>query len=308
MEKFKFGKYTSNAHRRNIPYSAIVGHLIQDPRDSGRYVPMVSAQTFESSIINIRADLSGVYQNTACVGMETIFRPFSVYDYRGDSAYISNLPHMEYVASGPPSGLPIPNQPLSGIFTPPAFTSTYLNPFISQNDFEWTSYGATYSGIHQRKNPDADLSTARGIAFRAPMMMCGWGYNLNGTPAPNIVDGTHLQDYSGIFRMNTFTDSSHHKAGPVDLLWDDIRKVWMSPGTMLYGQCDSTLTGGFPGRASGVMFSVYTLSSGFDDIDTGHNLRIFNRFSTTVASGTFGWVAWDVLTSKWWLQSIDCGS
>jgi hypothetical protein len=307
MEKFQFGKYTSNAHRRNIPYSAIVGHLIADPRASGRYVPMVSAQTFESSIINIRADLSGVYQNTACVGMETIFRPFSVYDYRGDPAYTSNLPHMEYVASGPPSGLPISNQPLSGIFTPPAFTSTYLNPFISQNDFEWTSYGATYSGIHQRKNPDADLSTARGIAFRAPMMLCGWGYGLNGMPVPNIVvSGTHLQDYSGVFRANTFVDSSHHKVGPVDLLWDDIRKVWMSPGTMLYGKLEGDLGVGTMGRASGAMMSIFTLSSGFIDQDTGHDVRVFNRFSVTVSSGTYGFYNYDSLTSKWWIIGKDC--
>jgi hypothetical protein len=56
------------------------------------------------------------------------------------------------------------------------------------------------------------------------MVVTGWGFDLNGNPVPaDTGDNTK-------FASGAFSDMSNWKSGPVDLRWDDERKVWAAGG------------------------------------------------------------------------------
>jgi hypothetical protein len=134
-------------------------------------------------------------------------------------------------------------------------TSLYLNPFNPLNIFgsgqgsgnTWVNSGhniiaaSVGSGLGNptgvaptgelyKQNPenfvfDSDY-TARGkvetqkvraMGLRSPLILSGWGFDVNGNPVPASGDGIH---------PDTFTDPRVWKTGPVDLRWDDDRKVW----------------------------------------------------------------------------------
>lgn len=304
---YKFGHITSAAHKRNIPHGTMVGHLIQDTRDTDRWVPLVSTQTFESSIINIRADLSGIYQNTACVDMGMLFRPFNFYNPTNDGSYYSILPYYRQdrnlynISSGIAAR--------SGVlYTPPPLTSLHLNPYIQGGDMEWCTYNTTYSGIHMAKNDGGDMSKARGMALRGPLLMTGWGYQINGTPTPNPGSGILLQNQSGVFLNGFEKNCANWVTAPVDLPFDPIRNVWTSNGNMIFGKLQAQLDTGYGGRASGVMLDIYTIDNNFNDTSTGHKIRVFNRYSSTIASGGMVWCGWNPYTSKFWVITGDCNT
>jgi len=77
----------------------------------------------------------------------------------------------------------------------------------------------------------------RALALRGPLLMQGWGYDLDGFPVPNAADTQSAAE------TGTFTDSSLENkfldnhlrnpktwpVGPVDLRWDRDRAVWTIP-------------------------------------------------------------------------------
>ncbi len=77
----------------------------------------------------------------------------------------------------------------------------------------------------------------RGFALRGPLMVQGWGYDLNGRPIPNKID-VEADAANGIFASSglecKFFDNFLRKSdtwpvGPVDLRWDRKRAVWTVP-------------------------------------------------------------------------------
>ena len=68
----------------------------------------------------------------------------------------------------------------------------------------------------------------RAVGFKAPVVLTGWGYTTDGQPVP-ASSGDPDVFASGAFRNPTLW-----KTGPLDVRWDDERKVWGSPPTKLY--------------------------------------------------------------------------
>jgi hypothetical protein len=65
----------------------------------------------------------------------------------------------------------------------------------------------------------------RAIGLKAPLVVVGWGYDIDGNPIPaDPNDGTK-------FLSNHKKRQDKWKAGPVDLRWDDVRKVWVAGGS-----------------------------------------------------------------------------
>ena len=61
----------------------------------------------------------------------------------------------------------------------------------------------------------AEVSGVRSIALRSPLVLSGWGYSTSGTPVPSGADAAY--------------NPVNWKTGPLDVRWDDERKVWGSP-------------------------------------------------------------------------------
>ena len=88
-------------------------------------------------------------------------------------------------------------------------------------DFRFADFNdeyASYKGSH------VEVTNIRDVGLRSPMVVTGWGFDLNGNPVPaDTGDNTK-------FASGAFSDMSNWKSGPVDLRWDDERKVWEAGG------------------------------------------------------------------------------
>lgn len=106
---------------------------------------------------------------------------------------------------------------------------------IGGHDFEGTNERdlsrrkakkVTQGSDHADENatPSEYHNEYRAIGLKGPMVVVGWGYDVNGHPIPaDPNDGTK-------FLKNHKKRQDKWKAGPVDLRWDDTRKVWVASG------------------------------------------------------------------------------
>lgn len=63
----------------------------------------------------------------------------------------------------------------------------------------------------------AETSNVRSLGLRSPLVLSGWGFDVDGSPVPSSGGGIH---------PDAFWNPKLWKTGPVDLRWDDDRKVW----------------------------------------------------------------------------------
>lgn len=74
------------------------------------------------------------------------------------------------------------------------------------------------------------------IGQKLPMIGVGFGYDIDGNPVPaDTGDAT-------AFHPDAFWDPNLWKAGPIDLRWDDSRKVWVGGNTQKIYLCKATNT------------------------------------------------------------------
>ena len=87
------------------------------------------------------------------------------------------------------------------------------NRYSTDFDYQFTES----SGV------DVEVKNIRAVGFRSPMVLSGWGFDTHGYPVPgNTGDAS-------VFASGAFSDPSIWKTGPIDLRWDDRRKVWGGP-------------------------------------------------------------------------------
>jgi len=136
--------------------------------------------------------------------LDTIFTPFSTnFDGSGGS------PHFER-----PSG----NYPIS---------SSGLNPFSYPHNFtlmtradpEWDE-----DSLHIQNSGEDDVLGYKTVALRGPLVIAGWGYDINGKPVPSKQGSPN--EFADDYKVN----QSKWKVGPVDCRWDDTKKIWVASG------------------------------------------------------------------------------
>jgi hypothetical protein len=186
-------------------------------------------------------------------GLDTVFSPYSV--YFSDE----NLPHFENPSdTTEPNSLTLnpfnPNNQLSLYYAPTgsllyqASLATSGSPTAAESGLAgstsgWLENGHTIEyasvGTGDFAGQPVDMNFAndfnsrgrvevehvRSVGFRAPLVLTGWGFDMDGNPVPaNTGDSTQFHD-------DAFKDPTLWKSGPVDLRWDDERKVWRAGGT-----------------------------------------------------------------------------
>jgi len=77
---------------------------------------------------------------------------------------------------------------------------------------------------------DVEVTNIRGVGLRAPMVLTGWGFDVNGRPVPN----EKPDEPTDTFASGAFSNPSNWKSGPLDVRWDDDRKVWCAPPTKIF--------------------------------------------------------------------------
>jgi hypothetical protein len=141
------------------------------------------------------------YNAKAGISLDGIF---SIFSTKHDA---SGLPHFQ-LASGAASD---------------DITNDTLHPF-TQSDIAFCLTGTKSKG--QKSESMIDPSNARGIALKGPLIVAGWGYDIDDNPVPSYIDSSGSIDFLHGYKK----DSQNWKCGPVDLRWDDDRQVWAAGG------------------------------------------------------------------------------
>lgn len=119
----------------------------------------------------------------------------------------------------------------TGTYNPSGWAEGGHNILAAMTANRIASAESLESGVHSVSNYfDADfyyrkkteLLDIRSVAHRAPLILSGPGYDISGNPVPT--------GESGIMHPQAYSDPSLWKTGPLDVRWDDGKKVWIASG------------------------------------------------------------------------------
>lgn len=180
---------------------------------------------------NVLTQLEQNYEQKAAVGLDALFVPFST------NTAASGIPHFDaspyYNAANQLEG--------SGL-------SLYLSPYhVNPNNYSILAGGTEIdeNGLSRDGNlypvvgsglPNAGQLDIRSMAFRAPLVLAGWGYDMDGQPVPR------LEPSGGPWIDDFWRRPDQWKVGPLDVRWDNARKVWSAAGTSTSSNTQFSLT------------------------------------------------------------------
>jgi hypothetical protein len=205
-------------------------------------------------------------------------------EYDGTTSYYSSRPHPPIVGSGleagsPPSSrdphLNIPTGIYHGDYS---ININFLNPFtnsdgnknVHPSDTESEYIGHDITLLASSDNPklktrgeleieqlekeeeihESYQEDYRAMALRGPLLIHGWGYDLEGKPIPNYKDWEDddtldtakggefaKEDLTDYFAPGWLKKSGSWPVAPLDLRFDRDRGVWVSPQTFKFVTC-----------------------------------------------------------------------
>lgn len=146
------------------------------------------------------------------VGMEALYRPYQT-NYDASTEYLPKFTRP--IASGAPN-------------------ADDLNPFKDGHDINLVlkvNPSGEYENYVLQGANQGSTSGLQPIGLKAPLVLTGWGYDINGAPTPS---GSPLPSSTVIpFLSGYLTRPETWKSGPVDLRWDESRGVWTG-GTAIF--------------------------------------------------------------------------
>lgn len=104
----------------------------------------------------------------------------------------------------------------------------------------------------------------RGVGLRSPIILTGWGYDVNNLPVPARSGNPQY------FHEHASWNTQLWKSGPVDLRWDDQRGVWTGHKQRIYLV---------------KMTNLYTPPSFSFEVDRSNTRDQYTRNAPTIASG-----------------------
>jgi len=103
------------------------------------------------------------------------------------------------------------------------------------NDFQWFGGNQNNLAFERRNNVSNNADEYRTYGVKGPMLMSGWGYDVNGNPVP----GKQNKQFDPAMPSQ---DRSSWKSGPVDLKWDEERQVWAGGLQFVEGVLTKSIT------------------------------------------------------------------
>jgi hypothetical protein len=204
------------------------------------------------------------YSSKSFTSLDGLFRPFDT------SPNANGIPHFETATSSGISGRSV----------------TELNPYKNGSDIKTFARGEFIPGENEVIDDLPFENDIRSIALRGPLIVAGWGYDTAGKPIPN--ENPDLPNNN--FADNHLKRSELWKCGPIDLPWDNRRKVWTTGGGKFrIAKLIETLIGGY--HASGQLitpnFNSFTgqLTGFTEDLNL---IRIYDGFEYSYPSTPSG--------------------
>jgi hypothetical protein len=203
-------------HRVQTPHECLAGFASIE--NSAVRLDVKSAPLHEL-MANTEADSPGIYANRAIASQDALFRPYRTPTANGGITV--NQHGLTYKSLPDTSLLPKVELPVNIANTT---TATSMTPiaYPGQTDISIVSYqqanGLPCEINNWNDGAGAGAFEGRSMGLRGPLMVVGYGQDIYnpGQIAPANVNLAYRSD--------------RHKAGPTDLLWDDIRKVWSGAG------------------------------------------------------------------------------
>ena len=127
-----------------------------------------------------------------------------------------------------------------------------LNPYFSFDDNDFSHVvleGTDVTGLDFKENQN-NITAVRTMGLRGPLLLSGWGYDISGNPVP-AKDGSPTE-----FADDAPTNRNNWKSGPIDLKWDEDRKMWTSGFQIAEGWLTSDIVAPAPGSSED--FTVQT--------------------------------------------------
>lgn len=119
-------------------------------------------------------------------------------------------------------------------------TAQSMNPYFlfAESDFNHSIINDGATGDLSIKKLEVRMESVQTMGFRGPMIMSGWGYGADMKCIPfeftedvDPLDEDEVYDSTDVHVHHTDTGTNRNlwKTGPIDLRWDEERKVW-GPG------------------------------------------------------------------------------
>jgi hypothetical protein len=204
---------------------------------TGRVAPQYIEHSGNSQIIsmieigtsNISKAVSSAGKDLDNIGMVSLDQLFCPYMIGIDWATHELLPHWEEPTSTDVNATSLnPFNPSKTMVDAAKFYAEGPNVAL-YNSIEIINGEQIGSGdFSQYKNiyPNGglELNSVKGVGFKAPIIITGWGYDIDGKPVPADSEDPDA------FASDAFRNPVKWKSGPLDVRWDDEKKVWTSVG------------------------------------------------------------------------------
>jgi len=277
-------KNSTNIQRsRNSPHIIFAAETLQNNGQAKTTVESLRVDELSVEEFN--------YKLKATMGMEAFFRPVSIGSgVTGFSAFTMG----DGVLSQ--AGMP----PINDYYNLNK-GSKYQNPYSNPAGYDFDDIAAYcpvgYSGHDMsllaqtaalNQTPYSYSNDYRVLALKGPVIISQWGYDTDGKPVPNS------GDYTDYFESGFLQNPSGWKTGPLDVRWDDTRKVWTFPQL-------SFLTGvitGATGENVNCNISEYTLYDDVGDTSTDENFSAISAFGNLLIPGSPFYSIYDSLTQQ----------
>lgn len=240
------------------------------PSPSPRPPTSVSLHNLHMGFKNLELDEEDsnnpIYKSQSLVTLDALFRPYVIVDSKEDeedfpalSIYPSVGP--DYLKTSNALGKRGGNIP-GDMFKRSEYMicSDSLNPFMKKSKAESMSLGVIEEGVdihamtRDKKYPQEgvvpsqeerkELSNVRSLALKTPLVLSGWGFDTDGYPVPQKMEGSKPAEYKEDpdgkekdgFRKGEFEDDwlsrpESWKTGPLDVRWDETLGMWTSPAS-----------------------------------------------------------------------------
>jgi len=302
------------------PHHWIVGEGFQDVNDKGD--AQISEFFSNVAIMSSKEVVAGAYRTNslkAGVTLDGLFRPFCTsYDHMTQQELNTatgnatkdkfNTKHYDIPGFEDGSTGPVPNVSDLNPFTDDGLGKGHDIQGIIGGHVEYKTHKRdlnrrknkkTVTGPNQKHEnlTDKEYSNEyRSMGLRGPLVVVGWGYDVDGLPVPSDPNDETK------FLTNHKKRQDLWKAGPVDLRWDDDKKVWVAGAggggagdiwlsttvnptgpLALSGSVGGTRGAAYSGLAAG---SMYSYCSGGCTHDAIAMFRAGEDPMTTTAGGT----------------------
>lgn len=96
--------------------------------------------------------------------------------------------------------------------------------------------GQTHNLQPKMANQTSVIDEVRSLGLRGPLIVSGWGFDVANNPVPSLSDDVTT------FNSNHVVDRRYWKTGPVNLMWDDERKIWSGGPEIVCGLLNSNIS------------------------------------------------------------------